>query len=148
MDIPTWTITFDAAESRMLLQAVLGDLPGWDEKSDMRRFMDDARNRLQRGELSLTGDRLEIEAVLNAANTWFAIYLLSDGFKRLSGKEQETARKQAAYANQWVCKAAKVIDAAPKGHGVRKVVTPKPEPVKAGKRSKVAAGTMNLFGDD
>ena len=96
----------------------------------------------------MTGDRLEIEAVLNAANTWFAMFLLSDAFKRLSGKEQETARKQAAYANQWVCKAAKVIDAAPKGHGVRKVVMPKPEPVKTKGRKSVAAGTMNLFGDD
>lgn len=152
-DIPTWTIVItgkDAdAERRMVLAAVLADLPGWTAGTEMRLFLDSTRDRLQRGETSITGDRLEIEAVLNAVNTTFALYVTTDEFRRLSGVAQEKSRKQAAYAHQWVCAAAKVIDASPKGHGVRKVAEPKPEPAKVAKGKKVAAvNSLSLFGDE
>lgn len=130
----------------MILIAVLGDLPGWD--GDMRKFFEATRDRLQAGELSVTGHRLEIEGLIRTVDTFFALQLTMDSFRRFSGKEQEAARKQAAYANQWVSKQGRLIDDAPKGHGVRSRPEPKPEPVKVAKRGKVAAGVRSLFGDE
>jgi hypothetical protein len=151
-DIPLWTITITGenaeAESRMVLAAVLADCPGWDAGTEMRAFMESTRDRLQRGELSITGDRLEIEAVLNSVNTTFALFVTTDGFRRLSGAEQEKARKQAAYAHKWVCAAAKTIDASPNGHGKRAVAVPKPEPVKSKGKKAAAVNSLSLFGDE
>jgi hypothetical protein len=152
-DIPTWTITITGenaeADRRMVLAAVLADCPGWDAGTEMRAFMESTRNRLQAGELSITGDRFEVEAVLNAVNNTFPLFLLTDGFKRLSVAEQTKARNQAAYATKWLCAAGASIDAAPKGHGTRKVKpVPVPEPVKPKGKNAAAAGARSLFGDE
>lgn len=151
-DIPTWTLTITGkeaeAERRMVLAAVLADCPGWDSGTEMRAFMEATRNLLQRGGLSITGDRLEIEAVLNAVNTTFAMYVNSDEFKRLSGIDQEKARKQARYAHEWVCRMANMIDASPKGHGKRQVASKPPETVKAKGKKPAATGVRSLFGDE
>lgn len=132
----------------MVIEAVLGDLPGWSDCDDLRRFYEDVRKRLQEGQTAIAGDRLEIESVLNTVNTWFGRYLLTEAFRRLNGREQESARKQAMAANKWVVEQGKVIESAPKGHGKRIVDTPKAAPAKTKARKPVSEKTMSLFGDE
>lgn len=138
-DIPTWTLTLSPAETDLVLRGLLAVLPGM-AGGDGREFFRTAVKSLQIGSGAITGHSVDLISVVDSVQTYF------DTEAATRRNRETTADASAAY--KLVDKVRQLIAKKPTGKMHVPDRKPVAEPVKAGKPSKVAAGTRSLFGDD